>query len=151
MNLLMNVLVRCAVSTGVIHALYGTTREWDDVGGPVGEASMTLKGIATSQNTGSLSVCYRYAIMLEEAAEWELRQLDYSTSTGIMARDWEARQAWHDDSIASPNDRENRGERPAARPVRALQSGIADYWESCIAFFYMGPFSRDNGHGRERS
>ena len=23
---------------------------------------------------------------------------------------------------------ENRGERPAARPVRALQSGIADYW-----------------------
>ena len=47
--------------------------------------------------------------MLEEAAEWELRQLDYSTSTGIRARDWEARQAWHDDSIASPNYMENRG------------------------------------------
>ena len=66
--------------------------------------------------------------MLEEAAEWELRQLDYSTSTGIMARDWEARLAWHGDSIDSPNHMENRGERPAARPVRALQSGIADYW-----------------------
>ena len=66
--------------------------------------------------------------MLEEAAEWELRQLDYSTSTGIMARNWEARIAWHGDSIDSTNHMENRGERPAARPVRELQSGIADYW-----------------------
>ena len=41
------------------------------------------------------SVCYRSAIMLEEAAEWELRQLDTSLrldpGQGIQTRG----EAWH--------------------------------------------------------
>ena len=36
-------------------------------------------------------VTYRYAITLEVAAEWELRQLDTSSEIGIAARDSEAR------------------------------------------------------------
>ena len=74
-------------------------------------------------------VCYRYAIMLEEAAEWELRQLDNFSEKGIRARNSVGISARPDSRVGLHSQdpcMDIRSARPPARPVRRLVRGSAE-------------------------